>query len=295
MLTPGTLQGASPAVLAASGGHYALAALLERAAAEQARASRRRSRSNVGHRLVWAFWRLFSRDWGALVAPWVWSVNAAFAAYVYATRLPPWGMHADAVHMDTKTHTALCALYAAAWVAWVACALARPPAAPSAIARAAYERAVATLAAGTADIHLELWLSHAHRAALCPREAVASGALVRRYDHTCPFVANVPIGLHNQREFLIYVVCLTLACAVYACVCMAHRRAGVDDALLDAALLDMGLGTLAVGQLALWQARLAARNVTAHELKAVNTRGWEKRLYYMRQSNAFVNWCVLVR
>lgn len=265
-------RGATPAVLASAGGHHSLACSLERAAAAHSVASAsRRRRSHV-----WCFWRLFRRDWGAALAPWVWVCNAGFAGYVYCTRMASTEVHVAA-------HMSLQGLYMMCWGLWAVCVLARP-APVDVAARAAYTAAVAALAGGCAEPQLDGWLSHAHRAALRPRQArdPASGLLVQRYDHRCFFVAN-SVGLHNQRAFLGFVCVLTVACAQFTYIALRQRRlssGAAADGLVEAALLDMGLGTLAVGQLALWQARLAARNATAHELRCLGRGGWDQGPHY---------------
>ena len=269
--------GCSPAVTAAAHGHQRVAALLEREASEVERKARVLARSRRRRKWcsAWLFWRVFSADWGIVIAPVVWVANACFAAYAYWTRLAPWAP--GSLPHSAATDLLLAALYAACWALWIACFMAKPKS-PPARAKAAYAMCISSLAQAEAHPELERWLSHAHAAALGPGDAVcpASGAFVADFDHHCSFVA-VAVGDHNARPFLAYCVLLTAACAVYTCLAVPQwrhiTRAGITDLVLEAALLDMALGTVAVGQLALWQTRLAGSGMTAHQLKVFGRRG----------------------
>lgn len=306
--TAPSAAGCSAAALAAASGHGMLAALLERASLRQEARGRVTTRRSFTGRLLFAFWDVFSGDTGARIAPWVWSGNAVFVAAVYNSRVAPWASNAPPYHLrpqQPRTHIAVILLYLLSWTLWLSSALPRPPP-PTAAARAAYATAVAALASGRASPGLEAWLSHAHGAALAPRQRPCrhSGALVERFDHYCPFV-HAPVGLHNAVAFLFYCIVLTVACVLYALACARERRAGRVDGLLDAALLDTALGSLALGQLALWQLRLALCSGTAVELRALSKPHWDRVLYYFRtrsggRSNPFdhgvrANWAAFWR
>jgi len=267
--------GVSPAVVAAASGHQRLAAVLERAAVDGARRKRVAERPKAGRRCsLWLFWQVFaSSNAGTAIAPWIWALNAMFAAYAYCTRLAPWAPGSLAVHSATALHACIISLYVICWALWMKCASAKPTAStPAEAATQGYRLSIKALANGKADPELERWLSHAHASALGPTDAVCpvTGAIVADFDHHCAFVAN-SVGRHNARHFLAYCIGLTAACALYSCLTIPQwrhiTRTGQTDLVLEAALLDMCLGTAAVGQLALWQLRLAGAGVTAHRLR----------------------------
>lgn len=269
--------GCSPAVTAAAHGHHQVAALLERATSEAERRARVQSKKRHRKRWcsLWLFWRVFSADWGIVVAPIVWVANSCFAAYAYWTRLAPWAP--GSLPHSAATDALLVALYTACWALWIACFTAKPKP-PPARAKSAYAMCIKALAQGEADPELERWLSHAHATALGPSDAICpvTGAHVAGFDHHCSFVAAA-VGHHNARPFLAYCLLLTAACAVYTCLAIPQwrhiTRAMATDLVLEAALLDMALGLAAVGQLALWQTRLAGSGMTAYQLKVFGRRG----------------------
>lgn len=260
-----------PATLAASGGHSRLAAVLERAAIDGERRKRSAGKQRRSRGLsLWLFWRIFNSRWGIVIAPWVWVVNASFAAYVYCTRLAPWVPGAVVASLHAL-HACVAILYLVCWALWMKCACTKPDA-PSARAKLGYNLVVRSLAAGVADPEMERWISHAHAAAMGAADAVCpvTGVFVMGFDHHCSFIGNA-VGHHNARPFLSYCVLLTVACALYSCLTIPQWRhitqSGQTDLVLEAALLDMCLGTVCVGQLALWQVRLAGSGVTAHHLR----------------------------